>query len=81
MTTSRPIRSQKALGEALARLRFERDVTQQELAETLGISRRYISELETGRPTIYASRLFEILRDLGAHIEIVTKDESRGDRP
>lgn len=75
MASSSPIRSQKALGEALSRLRYERDVTQQELADTLGISRRYIYDLESGRPTLYASRLFEILRDLGAHIEIVRDDQ------
>ncbi|MCD4525224.1 helix-turn-helix transcriptional regulator [Nocardioides sp. cx-173] len=69
------IRSQKALGEALARLRYERDVTQEELAVKLGVSRRYISELESGRPTIYGSRLFEVLRDLGAHVEIVKDDQ------
>lgn len=48
MAANNPIRSQKALGEALARLRYDRDVTQQELADTLGISRRYVYDLESG---------------------------------
>ncbi len=73
-TTRTPIRSQRALGDALARLRYERDVTQQELADKLGVSRRYLSELESGRPTIYAGRLFEVLRELGAHVEIVADE-------
>lgn len=67
-----PARSQKALGRELARLRFERGLTQGELADALGVTRRYIYELETGRPTLFATRLFELLRELGAHLEVVS---------
>jgi HTH-type transcriptional regulator/antitoxin HipB len=65
-----PARSQKALGRELARLRFERGLTQGELADALGVTRRYIYELEAGRPTLFATRLFELLRELGAHLEV-----------
>lgn len=72
MQTRAVVRSQAALGSELARLRFDRGLTQDELAETLGISRRYIYEFESARPNLYASRLFELLRELGARIEIVS---------
>lgn len=72
MQTRAVVRSQAALGSELARLRFDRGLTQEELAETLGISRRYVYEFEAARPNLYASRLFELLRELGAHIEIVS---------
>ena len=69
-------RSQKALGHELARLRFERGLTQEELADALGVTRRYIYELESGRPTLFATRLFELLRELGAHLEVVSTPDA-----
>lgn len=69
-------RSQTALGKELARLRFERGLTQEELADALGVTRRYIYELETARPNLFATRLFELLRELGAHLEVVSKPDS-----
>lgn len=71
------VRSQQALAQSLARLRYERGLTQEELAETLGVSRRYVWELENAQPNLYATRLFEALRELGAHLEVVP-DEARG---
>lgn len=69
-------RSQTALGKELARLRFERGLTQEELADALGITRRYIYELETARPNLFATRLFELLRELGAHLEVISQPAS-----
>lgn len=58
------------LGRFLADLRAERDLTQDELADLLGISRRYIYEIESGKPTIYTDRLFNLLRVLDANLVI-----------
>lgn len=69
--TARVARSPEALGDALARLRYERGLTQDELAEQLGVSRRYIYAIESGQPNLYATRLFEVLRVLGARIDVV----------
>lgn len=66
------VRSPQALGRVLAHLRYEAGLTQEELAEVLGLSRRYVYELESGRPNLYATRLFEMLRELGAHVEVVS---------
>lgn len=70
------VRSQQALADALARLRYENDLTQAELAEVLGVSRRYVWELENGKPNLFATRLFELLRELGAHLEVVPDERS-----
>lgn len=75
METRATARSQAALGKELARLRFDRGLTQDELAQALGISRRYVYELESGRPTLFATRLFELLRELGAHLEVVSSTQ------
>lgn len=78
MTARATVRSADALGDVVARLRFERGLTQDELAESLGVSRRYIYGIESGKPNLYASRLFEVLRELGAHIEVVANADAAG---
>lgn len=77
MATRSSVRSAEALGDAIARLRFDRGLTQAELAESLGVSRRYIYAIESGQPNLYATRLFEVLRELGAHIEVATNESNR----
>ena len=62
-------RSPQALGRALAEVRTARGTTQEEIAEALGISRQYVIGIESGNPNLYASRLFEVIRELGGHIE------------
>lgn len=68
------VRSPQALGQVLARLRYQLGLTQEELAETLGVSRRYLSEIENGKQSLFATRLFELLRELGVHLEVVSDD-------
>lgn len=68
------VRSQQALGEALARLRYDSDLTQRELSDLLGVSHRYVWEMENGKPNLFATRLFELLAELGAHLEVVWPD-------
>ena len=58
------------LGRFIAELRAERDLTQDELAQALGISRRYLYEIESGKPSLYSDRLFAVLRLLGARLTI-----------
>ncbi len=50
------------LGRFLARAREEHGLTQQALADQLGVSRRYVSEIENGKPGLYTERLFQALR-------------------
>ncbi len=45
--------------------RKRRGLTQAELAEDLGISRRYVVEIEQGKPSLYTQRLFAMMRELG----------------
>jgi HTH-type transcriptional regulator/antitoxin HipB len=75
------VRSQQALGQELARLRYDRELTQGELADELGINRRYIHEIESGKPNLFATRLFELLRELGAHLEVVSDRPSADPDP
>lgn len=68
------VRSPEDLGAYLARLRSANGLTQDELAEQLGISRRYIYEIEAGKPNLYARRLFEIINLLGATMTVAYRN-------
>jgi len=61
------------LGHFLRRQRQQRGLTQVELAGELGISRRYLIEIEQGKPSLYTDRLFAVLREL----DLVLKVEAR----
>ena len=63
----------KLVGENTARIRKEKGLTQEALAEKSGLSQQYISGLENGRrnPTIVT--LFELSSALGvSHLELLT---------
>jgi len=65
------------LGRFLRTLRTERDLTQNELAELLGVSRRYVYEIESGKPSLYSDRLFALLRVLDARLLVEADVPSR----
>lgn len=63
------IRSPEDLGRFVANARADRGVTQQELADWLGVNRRYVSEIENGKPGLYTQRLFQAMRFLGIDLK------------
>lgn len=72
MTLTRERASTPAdLGRCLADLRGQRGLTQTQVASALGISRRYLCEIEAGKPSLYSDRLFRLLKllDVGLVIE------------
>lgn len=68
------IRSPADLGRFLAAARTEQGLTQQTLAEELGVSRRYLSEIENGKPGLYTERLFQAMRLLGIQLRAERDD-------
>jgi HTH-type transcriptional regulator/antitoxin HipB len=62
------VRTPEDLGRFLARVRQDHGLTQEELALDLGVSRRYVSEIENGKPGLYTERLFQMLRLLGVRL-------------
>lgn len=65
------------LGRAMADIRLTRGRTQQELSQELGISPRWISELERGRPVIARERLFDILEHFGVTVTLDWHEDGR----
>jgi transcriptional regulator with XRE-family HTH domain len=65
----------KLVGRNAARIRKEKGLTQEQLAERSGLSQQYLSGLEQGRrnPTIVT--LFELAEALGvSHVDLVQPD-------
>lgn len=60
----------RQLTNRVAEIRKERGISQEELAEKAGISRPYLSKIETGRQDIVGSKvMFAIAEALGAKYE------------
>lgn len=62
----------RLVGDNCARIRKERGLTQEQLAERSGLTQQYLSDLERGKrnPTIVT--LYEISQALGvSHVELV----------
>jgi transcriptional regulator with XRE-family HTH domain len=63
----------RLVGRNVARIRLNRGLTQEQLAERSGFSQQYISGLEQGRrnPTIVT--IFELAQALGAsHLDLLS---------
>lgn len=63
------IKNSQALGLILQQGRLLRGLTQQQLADRLGVSQAYIWQMERGNPTIYTNRLFELMRETGIRLK------------
>lgn len=68
----------KQLGRALARIRKEQGLRQQDLAARAGIHRSYLAELEIGTATEQLQRIFLLLRELGYELVLRPKGEGNG---
>jgi transcriptional regulator with XRE-family HTH domain len=66
-------RSARDIGATVRRVRRAQGITQAELADDLGITRQYLSELENGVDNLYITRLFEVLD----HLDISLRLEDR----
>ena len=58
------------LGAFLRAMREDAGLSQEDVADELGIARRYVYQMESGSPTLYLSRLFSLLRLLDVRMEV-----------
>lgn len=66
----------KLVGRNVARLRREKGLTQEEVAERSGFSQQYLSSLERGRRNPTVITLYELAQALGVnHVALVTPDD------
>jgi len=64
------VRSAADLGAFLRQARERAGLSQEALADELGIDRKYLYQIESGRPTRYTQRLFALTRLLGVRITV-----------
>lgn len=64
------IRSGADIGRTIADIRAASAMTQQELAETAGVSRDYVAQIESGRTSRILDHMVRILRRLGATVTV-----------
>lgn len=62
------------LGRMVRRLREGRKLSQQEFADLAGVGRRFVSELENGKPTLEFAKVFQVARAAG--ISLIARDRS-----
>ena len=64
------------LGAAVRRLRRDRGLTQRQLADSAGISTRWLVMFENGQNAgAEVSKIFDVLRALGKTVEVVPSPE------
>lgn len=61
----------KRLGADLAGLRKEAKLSQQQLAERIGISQRTVSDIEKGNSELTLTKLVRFVQELGAEMRVV----------
>lgn len=67
----------KSLGNAVREARRALGVTQDQLALTSGTNRRFIIELEQGKPTAQIGKVLQVLRTLGCSLDLTMPPTSR----
>jgi transcriptional regulator with XRE-family HTH domain len=68
-----PASNPTSLGNALRLLRRRRGLSQAALAESLGVQRSYLSQLENGDFSEQVKRLFDTLNVLGADLVVLDR--------
>ncbi|GAA1986053.1 hypothetical protein GCM10009718_24300 [Isoptericola halotolerans] len=74
-------RSSRDIGRFVQQARRRRGTSQAALADELGLTRQYVSEVESGAGNLYITRLFEMFDELGIDVRLAerTRDGSDGD--
>jgi HTH-type transcriptional regulator / antitoxin HipB len=64
------IRTADELTEIVRERRRELDLTQEQLADIIGVHRAFVSELERGKATVRFDLLLRLLQALGLDVEL-----------
>lgn len=67
------IKDRERIGRRIKEIRIEKDITQEELAEKVGIQRTSLSRIEAGRFSVGLDILSKIARVLNCRIDIVNE--------
>lgn len=60
----------RSLGLRVKQLRAQAGISQQKLADLAYVSRKWLVDFENGKPTVEASKVFDVLQILGFEVEL-----------
>ena len=69
----------ESLGRILQQARMLSGKTQRQQAGELGISQRYVWEIESGKPSLFTERLFAYMRATGVSLQATVEPREGGD--
>lgn len=64
------VRSVEDIGARVAQMRKAKGYSQQSFADLAGVGRRFVSELESGKPTAEIGKILQVLTALGLDLEV-----------
>jgi transcriptional regulator with XRE-family HTH domain len=64
------VRKPRDIGDAIRAVREARGISQEDLAQANAYDRFYLNGLETGRSTLYITRLLRTLKSLGITLSV-----------
>lgn len=64
----------RSLGLTVHRLRIEAGLSQQELADRAWVSRKWLNEFESGKSSVKASKVLDVLQALGYEVGFIPID-------
>ena len=71
------VRNMKTLGAIIRAARLNSDSTVAAFSESVNLTPQYLWQLETGKPNLFVSRLFRVLRRLNITITVTYPDRNR----
>jgi len=71
----------EAIGERIRDIRRQRGITQEDLAEAVGVSRSAVAQWETGRAGQVTGNLTRVADVLGVHVAVLLGANPRGAPP
>jgi len=67
------ITDSKSLGALIKQVRKSQGLTQEQLAAFCGLGRRFIVELERGKPTSHIGKIIQVLSALGLSLHLADR--------
>lgn len=74
------VRKPRDIGDAIRAVREARGISQDELAQANAYDRFYLNGLESGRGTLYVTRLLRTLKSLGITLSVTFDPDTPTDR-
>jgi len=72
----RTIANLTSLGKHLREERISQGLSQTELAEIAGVSLNFVSQLESGKPTVRFNKVFAVMESLGLRFALVYREKA-----